>query len=292
MSAALDLLLPRPDVMLQMSADEYHADPSDPPSLSSSIAKILCTGVPAQARIAHPKLNPAFERSEEEKFDIGTVAHALVLQGEQIVEVIEATDWRTNAAKEAREAAREAGRVPLLTKDWERVEAMVGATRRQLEMIPAEPALFVDGRPEQTLIWQDEGVTCRARYDWLHDDLSAVDDFKTTGRSADPKEWGRIMFGFGADIQAAFYLRGLEKTLGVTPLWRFVVQENFPPYALSVVTLSEDVLSLARKKVSYAIALWRKCLADNNWPAYTREVSEIPLPAWEETRWLDREAGR
>ena len=134
-----------------MTAEDYHADKiASRPSLSASMAHLLCTSSPAHAWVAHPKLNPAFERHEEEKFDVGTVAHALLLQGEDVAVVVDAPDWRTNAAKEERDAARAAGQIPLLAKHWDAVRAMVAATRQQLDKIDTTPALFTDGKPEVT----------------------------------------------------------------------------------------------------------------------------------------------
>lgn len=273
-----------------MSAESYHADPCERPSLSASMAHILCTSSPAHAWVAHPKLNPAFERQDDAKYDVGTVAHALLLQGEDVAVVVDAPDWRTNAAKEERNAARAAGQIPLLAKHWDEVRAMVAATRQQLDKIDTAPALFADGKPEQTLVWEDDGVMCRARIDWLHDDLSAIDDYKSTKASANPEMWSRTLFGIGADVQAPFYLRGLKALRGANPEFRYVVQETYPPYALSVVSLSPDVLALADAKVDYALATWRTCLADDTWPAYPTRVCWAELPPWEETRWLEREA--
>ncbi|MCR4341997.1 MAG: PD-(D/E)XK nuclease-like domain-containing protein [Gemmatimonadaceae bacterium] len=278
-----------------ITADAYHRDDvCDQPSLSASLAHILCTSSPAHARIAHPRLNPDFERHEEEKFDTGTVAHALLLQGEDVAVIVDAPDWRTNAAKEERDAARAAGQIPLLAKHWDAVRAMVAATREQLDKIEVSPALFTDGKPEQTLIWEDDGVMCRARIDWLHDDLSAIDDYKTSKASANPESWSRTLFGIGADMQVAFYLRGLAAVAGAAVAgmadWRFVVQETYPPYALSVVSLSPDVLALADAKVEWAIQLWKQSLASGEWPAYPTRVCWAELPPWEEARWMEREA--
>lgn len=283
--SALDAILPEPLVsssgLVDMPASEYHADPSIVPSLSSSLAKTLLNKTPAHARLEHPKLNPNYVNVEEDKFDVGTSAHELLLEGEAAVAVCDFPDWRTAAAKEARDEARAIGQTPLLTKDWERVEAMANAAKRQLEMFDLEPAPFMDGSAEQALVWDDgDGVWCRARFDWVRDDLTAIDDLKTTAASARPEAWAKTMFGFGGDFQAAFYLRGLRKALGVEPVWRFVVQEAYPPYALSVVTPSEEVLAYAAEKVDRAIRLWRDCLADNHWPAYSREVGVIELPTW------------
>lgn len=281
----LDVILPAPlalsSGLVSMPAAEYHADPCQVPSLSSSIVKTLLSKSPAHARYEHPRLNPAFVVVEEAKFDVGTVAHELLLEGEAAVAVLDFPNWATNAAKEARDEARAAGQTPLLAKDWDRVEAMANAARRQLEMFDLDPAPFTNGLPEQALLWEEsDGVWCRARFDWIHDDLSAVDDLKTTGASAEPGSWAKTMFGIGGDIQAAFYLRGLRKALDADPVWRFVVQENYPPYALSVVTLSLEVLANAEMKVDHAISLWSSCIRDNVWPGYTREPGTIELPGW------------
>jgi hypothetical protein len=181
---------------------------------------------------------------------------------------------------------------PLLAADWENVQAMVGAAWVQLENFGLDPHAFKAGKPEQTITWTEpNGVCCKARIDWLHDDLSAVDDYKTTSRSANPETWTRnTMYSIGADIQVAFYLRGLEALTGKRPEWRYVVQETFPPYALAVVSLGPDVLELANAKVDYAIEKWASCLASGEWPAYPMRICWAEAPAWELSRWLEREA--
>jgi hypothetical protein len=279
--------------IISLSAEAYHADPCERPSLSASIAYILCSQSPLHAWTAHPKLNPDFRERREDRFDLGTVAHSLLLEGRELedaVVIVNAKDWRTNAAKDEREAARAAGKVALLAHTVESVAAMLTATRRQLAAVNAEPPLLTDGQPEQSLIWEEDGILCRALLDWLRNDYSAIDDFKTTSASANPEVWTRrTLFGIGADIQSAFYLRGLKAITGIDAIMRYIVQETFPPYALSVVSLGPDVLAVADAKVDYAINRWRECLASNEWPAFPTEVCYAELPAWEEARWLEKE---
>jgi hypothetical protein len=270
-------------------AEEYHADPCTVPSLSASIANILVTRSPAHARAAHPKLNPELVREEESKFDIGTAAHSVLLQGVDIVWVVPFADWRTTEAKQRRDAARFEGKVPLLTDQAERVWQMVDAGRAQIHEHSAQPPLFTDGKPEQTLVWEDDhGVVCRARADWLRDDYATIDDYKSTSASAEPRKWERTMYGIGADVQVAFYLRGLERLTGVRASWRYVVQETYPPFALSVVDLAPSALALADAKVQKAIDDWAVCLERDEWPAYDRRVASIEVPTFEEMRWLER----
>jgi hypothetical protein len=138
-------------------------------------------------------------------------------------------------------------------------------------------------------VWEDDGVLCRALIDWLRDDRATVDDYKTTAASAEPERWTRTMFTIGSDLQAAFHVRGVRAVTGCEPVMRYVVQETYPPYALSVVSLGPDALCLAEKKVRYAINVWRECLRTDVWPAYPNRVCYAEMPPYEEARWLAKE---
>lgn len=268
-----------------MSAAEYHADPCDAASLSASLAHELLTRSAWHAWIAHPKLNPAYQREEGERFDLGTAAHAYLLEGESGFAIIEAPDWRTKLAKDARDDARRHGKIPLLADRWGDVQGMAVAATRQLDAHEDRPRPLAGGTPEQTLIWREGEIWCRARLDWLHDDRKTIDDLKTTGASANPEVWTRALFGAGHDVQAAFYLRGLKALTGIDARFRFVVQENFPPYALSVIGLAPDALAHAEQKVAHAIACWQHCLETDTWPGYPRQTCWATVPPWEEARW-------
>lgn len=273
-------------------AEEYHADPVGPaPSLSASIAKQLLDASPEHARWAHPKLSPAFTPEESERFDVGTAAHAYLLEGERdAFEIIDAKDWRTKAAQEARDLARLAGKTPLLSEQWVRVQAMAEAAKRQLAAFEEIPRPLTHGRAEETLVWQEDGAWMRARLDWLHADHRTIDDYKSTSGSAHPDAFIRgPLFALGYDVQAAMYLRGIAVLFGHEAAFRFVVQETDPPYALSVVALGPEALVLAEKKRRRAVELWRACLATGQWPAYPTRTCYAELPAWQESRWLERE---
>jgi len=278
--------------ILDLPAEDYHADQvaAEQVTLSASIARILIAESPAHARAAHPRLNPDWQPSHDEKFDVGTIAHSLLLEGEAAVVVVDAPDWRTKVAQEQRDEAYEAGQTPVLLKNWGAVERMVAAVHSQIATVSVEPPLFADGKPERTLVWEENGVACRARLDWLRDDLGAIDDLKTTSRSANPDGWSRTIFNIGYDVQLAFYLRGLKAVTGADAEFRFVVVETSPPYALSVMSLAPGALELANAKVDWALATWKRCLEKDVWPAYPTQVAYAEAPSWEETRWLEKEA--
>jgi hypothetical protein len=271
-----------------ISFDEYLADPCVEPSLSSGIAHRLCTSTPAHARQAHPRLSDRVEDDgDEEKFDIGTLAHAIVLQGVNNVEILQWDNFRTKAAREERDVCRANGRIPLLAKVWADVEAMVNAFRDQLDAKRDGRAMFRDGKPEQTLIWQEGGIWCRARADWLRP--GAIDDYKTSRRTANPESLSRSLFGAGWDIQSAFYRRGLQILTGERAEFRFAVQECYRPYATSVIALGPQADVLAEKKVIHAIETWATCLKTDRWPSYPDRTAYVSLPPWVEAEWVEKE---
>lgn len=274
--------------------EAYHADPAPEPSLSSSIAKLLINRSPRHAFLAQPRLNPDYEPERKQIFDIGSAAHACMLNSDEAYRIIDADSYRTKAAQLARDKAYEEGVIPLLPQQFEHVQAIVRAGRAQLARHRDAADAFLAGDPERTLIWKegtgDDAVWCRCRLDWLPDQGTVFHDFKST-TDASPDVWQRRCFDLGADIQAAFYLRGIKAVLGIPHAeFRFVVQEVEPPYALSVIALMPSALKMADSKVAAAIELWRRCLKSNTWPGYASRTAFIDAPPWTEKRWLEAES--
>ncbi|WP_416906210.1 PD-(D/E)XK nuclease-like domain-containing protein [Micromonospora echinospora] len=229
MSTATEQAITEPGVYAGITDTAYHLDPVPGGSLSSSGARrLLPPSCPALFR--HWRDNPQPPKRE---FDLGHAAHTLVLgAGPQIVE-IEHDSWRTNAAKDAAAEARDAGKVPLLTKDFEVVQAMAAALRDH----PTAAALLrpEGGRPELSAFWIDPEtrIWCRLRTDWL--DVSRpgrliVPDYKTCA-SAAPDDLQRAIWDHGYHQQADWYLGGL-RALGLAAedsQFVFIFQEKRPP---------------------------------------------------------------
>lgn len=276
-----------------MPSEEYHADPCPAPSLSSHIGRTLITKSPLHAWTDHPRLNPKYEGAHKAEFDRGSAAHALLLEGEDRMQVIDADDYRTKIAREQRDDARMAGKHPMLASVYEDVKAMAAIARERINECGDLSGYTLDnGQPEQTAIWQDVGgIWCRARFDWISYDRTLILDYKTTAASANPFDWTRTMLGMGGEFQGAFYLRANAKTGGARDVrFIFIVQEVEPPYAVSLCGLSPGLVELGNVKVKQAINDWRECIDKNEWPAYSRRVHWLEPPAWEITKWEERQA--
>ena len=283
----------KPGIHPDVPASSYHAAGiAEKPALSASIAKILVGRSPRHAWHAHPRLNPNWKPDERKTFDIGSAAHLLFLEGERFAERVASldfADWRSKAAQAARDAARAEGRIPLLADQWARIVEMVEAVHEQVPGLEMDPPMFVGGKPEQTLIWREGETVCKARLDYLHDTFLTADDFKTvtTERgSAKPDVWERVFWHTGCDIEAVFHSRGVYALTGKWPEFRLLVAESTPPFGISVVTLHESALEIAKAKVDYAIETWAKCMASGVWPSYPPRAVAV------EANWRQHEEAR
>lgn len=270
----------------RMKAAEYHADPAPVPSLSSSIAKLLLYRSPLHAWMAHPKLNPDYRPEESSRFDLGSAAHALLVEGADNMAVIEADDWRTKVAKEARDAARLEGKFPVLAHQYAAVKAMVETCRDAIISNTDLAGYTLDkGVPEHSIVWHEGETYMRARLDWVSADRNVIYDYKTT-ENAEPEAFLRTMFSLNYDLQGAFYLRANQRP---DTKYILIAQEIGPPYAVSFIGLPPAFIDLGTRKVERAIVIWQRCMKTGVWPSYPSRVFYPELPAWVTAREEERE---
>lgn len=263
----------------ELSEADYHGDPVDGGSLSSSGAKLLLPpSCPAKFKyqIEHPP-------TPKPAFDLGSAAHKLVLGVGADIVPVDAPDWRTKAAREQRDTAHEAGQIPVLRHDYNTVQAMAAALR----VHPWASALFNPerGMAEQSLFWIDQqaGIWRRSRLDWLpdrNDGRILVSDYKTAV-SADLGAIQRTVYSYRYFSQAAWYLDAVVGTgYHDNASFLFVVQEKEPPFVVTVVQLDADAIRKGRILNRRAIDLYAQCKADDHWPGYSETIETISLPAW------------
>ncbi len=235
----------RPGIYPAFDAAEYHADPCPTPSLSASLAKIILAQSPAHARLKHPKLNPRL-RTGDEKHDndreIGSAYHAMFLgQGAEVV-TIEASDWKKPSIRDERDALQSEGKIVLLAHQADTVTAMIEAASHQL-VDRGYGTAFDAGSAETCLICSVGPDWFRRLVDWYTPTM--IWDAKTTGASAAPDEVSRLMFSQGWPIDAAmtdFILNVIDPETAGRREYLYMIQENYAPYALTVVRMSEAAM--------------------------------------------------
>jgi len=268
-----------------ISFEEYLADPCPIPSLSRSVIKDLVSKTPRHAYWNHPKLNKEYKPEEsEKKFDIGTAAHSVFLQGDNIAVCLNFDDWKTKKAREARDDARSNGLIPLLPEQYDNVLAMVEVGRKALKN--SELAIDIkDGDSEVTYIWKDGETFCRIRPDWISKDRIVILDYKTSSQSAEPEQFSKTVVNYGYDIQDAFYKRGVRNIEGTEPSFIFMAQEVEPPHLCSFIELDMQFQDMGEQKVKRGLHLWRECMKSGKWPGYSEGIYTIEPPAYSLAAW-------
>lgn len=251
---------------------KYVADPCPEPSLSSGTIGRLIDKSPLHAWQRHPRLGG--ESSYSRSADLGSAAHALLLEGGEGVQVItEFDDYRKKDARALREEIYEAGKMPLFQREHDAAQEMAQKSR------PFLLGRVGPGVAEVTAVWKEEnGVWGRCRSDWLGQE--AVVDYKTS-TTAEPGAWiSRVLFKSNYDISCPWYLRGLAKAGAPRKEYLWLVQETSPPFDCSWVALDKEAIDLASRKVEKAIRVWGKCLKARKWPGYRKDIHLAEVPAW------------
>lgn len=272
-----------------MPAEQYHADPCSMPSLSNSIAKALLEQSPMHAWLAHPRLNPKCISDESSRFDLGSAAHAILLEGDwNRVEEVVADDWKTKAAREARDQVRADGKLPVLSKHFAALQQMVPVAQMFLESNEDTHDIMTNGQSEATLVWIEDGVYCRCRPDRLSADRVVMLDYKTTS-IAEPNAFCRQIERMAYDVQAAWYLRGARALGFQNTRFIFLAQEITRPYACCAIGIAPSYLALGDFKIDRALKTWRACMEADRWPAYPTQTIWAEVPDWAEKRWNERD---
>lgn len=265
-----------------MSAETYHSDPCEAPSLSSSMACLLVNECPAIAHLRHPKLGGR-QGTSTESTERGDMIHEMLLGTGKGMAVVDAKDWRTNAAKAARDEARKKGLVPVLAhKERELKVAAKGIADRMREM-----GIHLDGKSETVAFWTetaDDGteVQCRAMMDQIWVAAYRALDLKTCA-NAHPKQVKKSILDYGYDIQHAAY------TSAIRALWPegagrerllFLFAECDEPYLVTPVELDGEYREIGDRKWRRAINLWARCLKEDKWPGYVTGWVQVSPPPW------------
>ncbi len=273
-------------VAMRLDVDEvdYHNDPCDVPSLSSSMAKVLLAKSPLHAWHGHPKLGRG-ERKEKDHYDIGHLMHKLMLgKGRQIV-VIDADDYRTKAAREQRDLARAEHKIPALRATYDNAVAAARVVTGRL----GKMGIVLRGESEIPLAWQELSgrgpIWCRAMLDHVVTEgkFATIYDFKTCS-SAHPKACAAHIVKYGYDVQAAAYTsawtRWAPQYAGRTG-FVFLFAETDAPYAVT----PGDIDGILREHGERGWERAIQSFADNSlepgeWPGYTNRIIRFEAPPW------------
>lgn len=270
--------------IMPVTAEEYTADPCRVPSLNASTAHALVRrgSSPLHAWTHHPRLGARANGSTRPMHD-GQVIHRLLLGAGRDFELIEAPDYRTGLARERRDAAIAAGKIPILAHDYAAKYAAARALRKRCSELGFE----FDGQSEVAIEWEecaygDPPVLCRSMLDHIRSGARLIDLKKA--ETADPRQIERTLIDYGLDIQWAAYTRAygmLEPDSIGRVDFTFLFVEIEPPYCVTPARLDGHLREHGLARWERAVLKWRECLASGEWPDYSEgQVVTLSAPAW------------
>lgn len=286
MNAAVDLA---PTArMLDCSEAEYFDDPCEVPSLSQSIAKRMVAESPLHAWQFHPRLGKQQEGAAVEEDtkakDAGHIIHKLLLgKGAEIV-VCPFDDFKKQVARDMRDEARAAGKVPVIEHRMAEYAAAAEILKEKLAL----RGFVLNGMSEVSFEWDELGerglVRCRARMDHLKlsDTIAQILDVKKI-KSAHPQTISDHIYKYGYDIQHEAYTRCIgtyRPQFAGRVDFVFLFMEIDPPYVITPVRLPGSFLEIGRQRWERAVLLWERCCATNVWPEYCEEVIHPEPRPW------------
>lgn len=273
----------------EMTAETYHADPCPTPSLSSTSAKQIIYDTPAEYWFN--RQNPVHKRA----FDIGSASHLLVLEPDLFdsrVALVQGYNkkgdpsdgYETQDARDQRDAAYAAGKIPLLAKELQMVRAMRDAVWKH----PIAKLAFVEGRPEQSLFWKDQefGIWCRSRPDWIPTQPRYLVNLKTAD-SAHVDDIQKQIWNLAYFQSSAWEMDAYEAVLGERPArYSLIVVSKKAPHLVNAVWLDEQDLFDGSRLNRKARGIFAQCLDTGHWPGAQQEIAGVPtmpvisIPGW------------
>tara|TARA_Y100001973_G_C5198248_1_gene335804 strand:+ start:2232 stop:3077 length:846 start_codon:yes stop_codon:yes gene_type:complete len=257
---------------LVISSSEYHSHPNDS---SSNVRAILDN----DKKYILQKEGGSI--TESKALVEGTVVHTYFgerdLMWEQYVLRPDGLSFSTKEGK-AWKAEEAKGRT-ILDSEWgyklEKMEESFNAS-------PAKDLYTDDGLKEKSFFWEDlHEINCKCRPDWISKDYKTLIDLKTTV-SAEPRAFKRSIQKYRYDIQAAFYMRGIEMSTGVKPEnFYFIAMEKVAPFCIGVYRIAPLWLSIGWNEVEEALFRINSLKERGMKPIdYTPEVMDLNPPTW------------
>ena len=276
------LVVTTPAVFDDMDEAVYHAPWTVPRELGGSLSNTGAKTLYGKTA-AHFHWERENGRANKRHFDIGHAIHARVLGvGAEVVR-IDADDYRTKAAQEAKKQAYAEGKTPLLKDEVDEVGLIAESV---LKHNLARKLFEAETIREQSLFWQDPetGVYLRCRPDSrviLPSGRVLGVDLKSLA-NADPDDFGKTADNLGYVQQHPFYVGGLQAhdLADAESTFLFVNVEKDPPYLVSVVELDDEAVWVGAARNRRAIDLFARCTETGEWPGYSSRIEPISLPYW------------
>ena len=278
-----------------ISHSDYHADPCEAPSLSAHVAMEVVEHSLGHAAEIHPRIGKKGRGPSTKEQNTGTILHDLLLGGSVGIVEIDAPDFRTKKAQEARDSAEAEGKVPILKHRMAAIRAAADVVRANLLALGYDFAkAATTGHTEITAIWKSDQAWCRARLDSLFVADGLIIDIKSTEDAIRASD-GRNIVANGYHIQAASNIEGVEANMPeLAGRLRFVdlfVEWERPGIGIIQREIRGEMLELGKRQWRRAVSAWGQAVVTNRFPGYSSAIEPAVCPAWALAADMEKQIG-
>lgn len=220
--------------------------------------------------------------AEDEKFAVGTLAHAMVLENKDLSKLFAIKPRGMSFATTKGKEWKAEQTLPILK------EEDLNKVPRMAEAIVNHPraSRILRGCTEREYCLQATmgGLPCKALLDGVGSDDDAkrgILEIKTT-RDASPWTFAKLAYDLHYDLQATFYshMLALVEKLDDRPWMTWVAVENSPPWAVACYSPSEFMIESGMQKLSRVFEALNQCMESGHWVGYSEEIIEINPPGY------------
>lgn len=159
---------------------------------------------------------------------------------------------------------------------------MIETMYTSLTTHPLTSKILASGRSQVTLLWNDHesGISCKARPDFICEDLSLIVDLKTT-RDASYDHFKFDAKKFKYHWQGAFYQAGYLQLTGKLFNFIFMCIETQSPYAkeqISVYQLPQIEIDAAIMEIDEIKLKYKDYIQNKDHTGYPEIVTDLYLP--------------
>ena len=150
--------------------------------------------------------------------------------------------------------------------------------------------LRAHGGTEVTLVWEMDGLPCKARCDKLIIDAECpttiLDCKKMLPMAGDDYSVQRAIRNHGYDIQAWWYSQGVKRLKDEEAYFTWIYAESGEPYDVRPLWADASLLELGRAKALSAVEKYKYAMQTGDWQGYSDGRMERIGPAdWELKQW-------
>jgi hypothetical protein len=249
--------------------------------LSPSVAANLISRNALRAWREHSR-GGAEEVEPTELMRRGNLFDRLLFGGTTEIVIVDAADWRTKIAQEARAAAEAERKIAVLAHKYAETEASANAIGTLL----LDRGIDVTaGKCQHRVVWSSEGVACKGFLDLLFiDDMPArIFDLKIVDDAS------AVKLDMRASIQAAAYPEAIETlypALAGRVTMQFIIAEA-DGGDMRIAEPDGQLRALGASRWRRAVATWGECVRRNEWPGYPREVVRVEAKPWDLAQEMD-----